>query len=171
MKPTQELEFVEFVSVNSARFLRMAELLVGDRDLAEDLVQTSLLKLYRVWGRERRAEPIAYLRRIMMNTRTDWWRRASTHEPTREPVEGDVVEVVGGDHADVHASSDVLRRALARLSVHERAVLVLRFYEDLTEVDSAAVLGISVGTVKSTASRALAKLRRSAADLKMEQTT
>jgi DNA-directed RNA polymerase specialized sigma24 family protein len=58
MKPTQELEFVDFVSVNSARFLRMAELLVGDRDLAEDLVQTSLLKLYGVWGRERRVEPM-----------------------------------------------------------------------------------------------------------------
>jgi RNA polymerase sigma-70 factor (sigma-E family) len=170
MKPAQEEEFVEFVEINSARFLRMAELLVGDRDLAEDLMQTSLLKLYRVWGRERRAEPMAYLRRIMMNTRTDWWRRASTYEPARTSVGAAVPEVVEGDHTEAHARRDVLRRALAHLSLHERAVLVLRFYEDLTEVDAAAVLGVSVGTVKSTASRALAKLRQVGADLSMEET-
>jgi DNA-directed RNA polymerase specialized sigma24 family protein len=119
MKPAQELEFVEFVSVNSARFVRMAELLVDDRDLAEDLLQTSLLKLYRVWGRERRAEPIAYLRRIMMNTRTDWWRRTPTHEPAREAADRSVFEVGGEDHTEAHARSDVLRRSAADLRMEQ----------------------------------------------------
>jgi RNA polymerase sigma-70 factor (ECF subfamily) len=155
MKPAQEDEFVEFVEINSARVLRMAELLVGDRDLAEDLVQTSLLKLYRVWGRERRVDPLAYLRRIMMNTRTDWWRRKSSHET----AEANIPETPEADHTEAHARRDVMRLALARLSAHERAALVLRFYEDLTESESAAVLGVSVGTVKSTTARALAKLR------------
>lgn len=167
MKRNQEAEFVEFVEGNSARFLRMAELLVGDRHLAEDLVQTSLLKLYRVWGRERRDEPIAYLRRVMMNTRTDWWRRASS----RETVDADLPDVGERDCSEDGARADLLRRALVRLSVHERAVLILRFYEDLTEVSAAAVLGVTVGTVKSTTARALTKLRAAAdaSDLRMER--
>ena len=160
MRAAREREFVEFVEVNAARLLRIAEFLLGDRDQSEDLVQTALLKLYRVWDKERRGEPLAYVHRIMVNTRTDWWRR----HRNREVVGPAVPDRVEADHAESHARADELRAALLRLSQRERAVLVLRYYEDLTEVATAAALGVTVGTVKRTCARALAKLRAEAGD-------
>jgi RNA polymerase sigma-70 factor (sigma-E family) len=156
MRAAREREFVEFVQACSARLLRTAELLVGDRHQAEDLVQTALLNLYRVWGRERRADPLAYVRRVMVNTRTDWWRRRSTHE---RPI-ADVPEIAVDDGSEAHSRADVLHRALATLTPTERAVIVFRYYDDLTEVQTAHALGVAVGTVKSNVARALGKLRR-----------
>jgi RNA polymerase sigma-70 factor (sigma-E family) len=156
MRAAREREFVEFVEAFSARLLRTAELLLGDRHQAEDLVQTALLKLYRVWGRERRADPLAYVRRVMLNTRTDWWRRRSTHE---RPI-AEMPEVAVDDGSEAQLRADVIGRALAALTPTERVVVVLRYYDDLTEVQTAHALGVAVGTVKSNAARALGKLRR-----------
>jgi RNA polymerase sigma-70 factor (sigma-E family) len=155
MRGSRDREFVEFVEVSSPRLLRTGELLLGDRQQAEDLVQTALLKLYAVWGRERRADPLAYVRRIMLNTRTDWWRKRSTHEhPVAEPPDVGV-----DDRVDALTRADVVARALATLTVVERATVVLRYYDDLTETQTAVALGVAVGTVKSNTARALAKLR------------
>jgi len=150
--------FDEFVATRSTRLLRTAYLLTHDRALAEDLVQTSLAKAWFAWGRVD-GQPDAYVRRIMVNTYSSWWRRrwngeqATADLPERAAAAGHRPEDVRvDDRTD-------LWRALARLPKRQRAVVVLRFYEDLSEIETAEILQCSVGTVKSQASRALAKLR------------
>lgn len=149
--------FVAFVRLNSPRLLRAAELLTGRPDTAEDLVQTALLRLYRVWPRVADQDPLAYVRRILVNARHDWWRRRTWWE---QPSSDALPEPAAGD-IPPYDLRDALVRALAPLSRRERTVLVLRYYEDLSERDVADLLSVSVGTVKSTASRALAKVRLS----------
>jgi RNA polymerase sigma-70 factor (sigma-E family) len=150
--------FDDFVVTRSARLLRTAYLLTHDRALAEDLVQTSLAKAWFAWGRID-GQPDAYVRRVMVNTYSSWWRRrwngeqATAELPERAAAAGHRPEDVRvDDRTD-------LWRALARLPKRQRAVVVLRFYEDLSEIETADILQCSVGTVKSQASRALAKLR------------
>ncbi|HEX8002108.1 MAG TPA: SigE family RNA polymerase sigma factor [Mycobacteriales bacterium] len=157
MAEERDAAFVAFVELHSQRLLRSAVLLTGRPDAAEDLVQTALLRLYRHWPRVRDDDPLAYVRRVMVNARRDWWRRRSWSE---QPVET-VPETSAPDSAVAHADRDAVVRALAPLSRRERTVLVLRYCDDLSERDVAALLGVSAGTVKSTASRALAKLRLS----------
>ena len=149
--------FREYVVARSPALLRTAYLLTGSRADAEDLLQTSLAKTWLAWGRIRdRAALDGYVRRTMVNTQTSFWRRRRVDEhPTGELPEGPPGRDAAAD-PDLH---DALWSALAGLPRRQRAAVVLRYYEDLSEAQTAEVLGVSVGTVKSTTSRALAKLR------------
>jgi RNA polymerase sigma-70 factor (sigma-E family) len=150
--------FDDFVATRSTRLLRTAYLLTHDRALAEDLVQTSLAKAWFAWGRID-GRPDAYVRRVMVNTYSSWWRRRwNGEEATAEVPESGVGARGRTEDGRVDDRTD-LWRALARLPRRQRAVVVLRFYEDLSEIETAEILQCSVGTVKSQASRALAKLR------------
>ena len=153
--------FDRLLRERSAALLRTAYLLTGDRHLAEDLLQAALTKTYLRWDSLRddgAAE--AYVRRVLVTTYTRWWQRKWHGErPTAELPE---VELL-----DPYAAADdreQVRRLLASLPRRQRAVIVLRFFEDLPEKEIAEVLGISPGTVKSTASAAMAKLRRMVAE-------
>lgn len=146
-------EFEEFVAVRSRRLLRTAYLLTQDNHLAEDLLQTALAKAWRSWSRVE-SDPEAYVRKILVNTYSTWWRRKWNGEvPTGELPERahEQTEAAAGQHD--------IRAALARLPKRQRAVIVLRFFDDFTEAETARVLECSVGTVKSQTSKALAKLR------------
>lgn len=146
--------FEEFVAAASPRLLRTAYLLTRDAGHAEDLLQTVLAKAWRSWRRVK-GDPEPYVRRIMVNTHATWWRRRWRGE---EPA-GELPESIGAPEQHAVDERDWLWQALGRLPSGQRAVLVLRFYEDLTEAQTADLLGCSVGTVKSQASKALAKLR------------
>lgn len=150
-------EFAAFVAGRSPRLHRTAFLLTRDWALAEDLLQTALAKAWLAWPRLE-ADPEPYVRKVLVNTYATWWRRKWRGEtPTGElPDRADL------RHDDVlHAvdSRGDLWDAVGRLPRRQRAVLVLRYYEDLSDAQVAELLGISVGTVKSQASKALAKLR------------
>lgn len=150
--------FKGYVAARSPALLRTAYMLTGSSADAEDLLQTALAKTYLVWDSIRDRESIdAYVRRIMVNTRTSWWRR---RRHAREIVTDDVPEAAHyrDDAADV-VLHDVLWTALSALPAKQRAIVVLRYYEDLSEAETARVIGVTVGTVKSTTARALAKLR------------
>jgi RNA polymerase sigma-70 factor (sigma-E family) len=156
--------FEQFVEGSSSRMLTMAMLLTGhNRADAEDLLQTVLERAFRRWPRIcRTGDPAPYVRQMLVNASVDRWRwlRRRPEQPfgadDRSPS-GDVL--AGPDQSAAIADQDLLWRALARLPAGQRAVLVLRYYEDLTEAQTAAVLGCTVGSVKVQASRALAKLR------------
>jgi RNA polymerase sigma-70 factor (sigma-E family) len=146
--------FAEFVGARSARLLRTAYLLTHDWALAEDLLQTSLVKTWRAWRRIE-TDPEPYVRRILVNTYSTWWRRRwSAEQPTDSLPESTV-----DDQPGAYDARDEVWRALGRLPRRQRAVLVLRYFEDLTEAQTAQVLGVSVGTVKSQSAKALARLR------------
>ena len=146
-----QAEFDAFVVATSPRLVRTAYLLVHDRQLAEDLLQTALTKAWFAWRRiEGNPEP--YVRRVMVTTAVSWWRRRWTRE-----VPSDRLPERAATGSE--APDQDMWQALGRLPVQQRAVVVLRFYEDLTEADTAELLGCSVGTVKSQCSKALAKLR------------
>jgi RNA polymerase sigma-70 factor (sigma-E family) len=149
-------EFRDYVAARYPSLLRTGYLLTGSRADGEDLVQAALAKTYLAWDRIREREAVdAYVRRIMVNTRTSWWRRRRLDEvATADPPER-----AGRDEAADADLHDALWTALARLPKRQRAAVVLRYYEDLSEAETAEVLGVSVGTVKSTVSRALVKLR------------
>ena len=147
-------EFAEFVTRWSPALLRVAFLLTSDRGEAEDLLQTALLKTSRHWGRlTEREAAYAYVRRVLVTTHTSWRRRRRVHEvlidtvPDRHVGEPTQIEV---GHA---------LRALEQLPPRMRAVVVLRWYEGLSEAETAEALGCSLGSVKSQASRGLARLR------------
>jgi RNA polymerase sigma-70 factor (sigma-E family) len=147
--------FRSYVAARSAALLRTAYLLTGNRADAEDLLQTALAKTFLSWDRIRDKEALdGYVRRVMVNTQTSFWRRLrpeSPYEVLPDPGEPDRTA-----HSDLH---DALWTALGGLPPRQRAAVVLRYYEDLSEAETAQVLGVSVGTVKSTTSRALLKLR------------
>jgi RNA polymerase sigma-70 factor (sigma-E family) len=151
-----DLSFREYVATRSASLLRMAYLLTHNRADAEDLVQAALAKAYQAWDRiEDRGAVDGYVRRAMVNTHISWWRRRRVEEyPT-----DDIPEPAVADHAGDSELQDALRRAIERLPRRMRAAVVLRYYEDMSEAEIADVLGVSQGTVKSTVSRAVAKLR------------
>ena len=155
---TESGTFDEFVAGAGARLGRTAALLTGDRHQAEDLVQTALAKTYLRWHRLREpAAAEAYVRRVMVTTLIRWRRRRWLGEiPAAE-----LPEHAGQDAYGAADTRDLLRTALLRLPPPQRAVLVLRYYEDMSEDEAARVLGCSRGTVKSRTSRALAALRRS----------
>ncbi len=150
--------FKGYVAARSAGLLRSGYLLTGNRADAEDLLQTALAKTYLAWDSIRDRESIdAYVRRIMVNTRTSWWRR---RKHVSEIVTDEVPEPVATRDATADVVlHDALWTALAGLPKRQRAMVVLRYYEDLSEAETAAVMGVSIGTVKSTTARALAKLR------------
>lgn len=147
--------FVEFVRTSSPRLLHAAYLLTGNRHQAEDAAQTALARTYAVWPKIRNGDAYAYTRRVLANHVIDKWRR-----PIREHATDWVPEVpVRGDVADEVTQQQWLRAALGQLTARERTIVVLRHFFDLPEAEVAAELKVSVGTVKSTNSRALAKLR------------
>ena len=164
VRAEQEERFAAFVRARGEHHLRMAVLLTGHRQEAEDLVQASLVKLYRAWPRlDTSAGPDAYLRRIIVNTRRSWWRARWRQEtPVAEIPD---TAPADGDPADRIALGAQVRQALARLPRQQRAALVLRYCEDLPEAEVAALLGCSPGTVKTHAHRGLRALRESIADL------
>jgi RNA polymerase sigma-70 factor (sigma-E family) len=134
--------------------LHAAHLLTGNRDTAQDLVQTALAKTHLAWARVH-TSPDAYVRRAMVTTRTDWWRKQSWREHS-------VAELLDQPAPEVYRQvddRDALLRALQTLSPRMRTVVVLRHYLQLPEAEVAELLGCSVGTVKSTSSRALERLR------------
>ncbi|MGN6687518.1 MAG: SigE family RNA polymerase sigma factor [Actinomycetales bacterium] len=149
-------DFDEFVRTSSPRLLRTAYLLTQDEAAAEDLLQTALLKLWQSWGRVE-GDAFPYARRIVVTTYVSWWRRLWRGEvPTGELLD------LGEHHDHDVGSRDLVWSALGRLPLRQRAVLVLRFFEDLSERETATVLRISTGTVKSQTSKGLAQLRRDA---------
>ena len=149
--------FEEFVASRGRDLWRSAWLLTGDAHKAEDLVQTALMKCWRRWSSIADDGAVeAYVRRAMVTTYTDWWRRKWRSEyPTDELPDG-----IDTAAYAVEERQDALE-ALAELPRGQRAVLVLRFYDDLTVAQTAEILGISEGTVKSQTSRALDALRAS----------
>jgi RNA polymerase sigma-70 factor (sigma-E family) len=145
--------FKEFVETRYMDLLRIGFLLTGSAHDAEDLVQGSLVKLMRRWDRV--DTPYAYMRRIMVNQHVTWWRRVVR----RETVTDDLPELATGDAADGVVQRQELNAALRSLAPRTRAVVVLRYVADLPESEVAEILGCSLGTVKSQASRGLARLR------------
>jgi RNA polymerase sigma-70 factor (sigma-E family) len=151
-----DLGFRDYVRARSAALLRTAYLLTGNSADAEDLLQAALAKTYQAWCRiEDFGALDGYVRRAMVNTHISWWRRRRLEEYPTEEIPDQPVS----DHTDDSELHDALGRALRRLPDRMRAAVVLRYYEDMSEAEIAGVLGISLGTVKSTVSRAVAKLR------------
>ena len=153
-----EQQFREFVHARTPALSRTAYLLTGDAHLAEDLVQTALFKAAKAWHRID-GDPEPYIRRILYNQNVSWWRSRRLTETA-----------LGSYDAPSTDSADrdlrlTLEQALARITARQRTVLVLRYFEDLTEVQTAAALGISAGTVKSTTRQAFARLRALAPEL------
>lgn len=155
MLTADEAGFNEFVAARGGALQRSAYLLTGDHHLAEDLVQTALMAAARHWTRIH-TSPEAYVRRSIFTANVSRWRRVKFAEHAWSPAAD-----VTGAHAPAY-DSDLrlsLVAALETLTTKQRAVLVLRYYEDLTEAQTADVLGISVNTVKSTHRQALTRLR------------
>lgn len=163
IRATSEVEattFEQYVAARGDALWRSAWLLTGDHGRAEDLVQTALAKCWPHW--ERVGDPRgfdAYVRRVLFTTYTAWWRRRWNGERPAERLP----EAAAPASQDAADQRHDLMRALAALPRGQRAVLVLRYVEDRTERETAALLGVTVGTVKSQTARALAALRRSPA--------
>lgn len=150
----------EFVAARGAALSRAAFLLTGDHQAAEDLVQDTYVVLVRRWREAGRTDSEAYVRKILYSRFVDSWRRRRLRElPTASPPDSPDTDGASGATDRL-----TLRGALDRLTPRQRAVLVLRFYEDLTEVQAAAALGVSVSTVKSQTRVALQRLREQAPD-------
>jgi RNA polymerase sigma-70 factor (sigma-E family) len=155
VSPSEEREFREFVAGRSAGLLRTAYMLTGDPHLARDLLQTALEGAARHWSRIE-GPPEAYVRTALYRHQVNWWR-ARARRP--ETVGAVPERAAGGDHAAATADRHALFDALRTLPPRQRAVVVLRYWEDRPEAEVAELLGIAVGTVRSQASKALAKLR------------
>jgi RNA polymerase sigma-70 factor (sigma-E family) len=151
-------EFEAFVAASSDRLLRTAYLLTGDAGHAEDVVQSALLRTARRWRSARRS-PEAYARTTVANLVKDRWRNLG-RRPSEAPLEHDVpLAAHDGPSYDSRLDRDLLMRAARELPLGQRAVLVLRYFDDLSVEETARTLGITTGTVKSQTSRALASLR------------
>ncbi|MGD9960912.1 SigE family RNA polymerase sigma factor [Nocardioides sp.] len=153
-----DAEFTAFVHGSWAGLYRTAYLLLGDRELAEDLVQTALAKTYGSWGRVRDLDRAhGYARTVLVNTATEWFRKKSwRNELATEDVSARIRETT---HEPDATTRPLVLDALRTLAPRQRAVIVLRFYEDLDVAQTATALGCSEGTVKSQTSDALARLR------------
>ena len=149
--------FPEFVQARRHSLLRTARMLTGDQYMGEDLVQAALERVWPRWERiAERGDPYAYVRTVMLHLYTAWWRRAWRAE---QPTSTLPDVVAAGDPFAATDLRDAFARLLSTLPPKQRAVLVLRFHDDLTEAATAEALGCSIGTVKSQTARALARLR------------
>ena len=159
MDAAANAEFSEFMHGRWSQLVRLGYGLTGDLQLAEDLAQTAFARAYASWARVRRADnPDAYLRQIVVNANRTRFRKVRVGEV----LTGAVPDLaLAGSRADEFGEREALVTALMGLPYGQRAAVVLRYWLDLTETETAAVLGCSVGNVKSQASRALAKLRAS----------
>jgi RNA polymerase sigma-70 factor (sigma-E family) len=156
----KDAEFSEWMAARQPALMRTAYLLTGDHHSAEDLVQTTLAKVYLSWDKVHRREVIdGYARRVLINENNSIWRRAWKK---REVSSSEIPDYVGTSDVYDEGQSDALWNFVQTLPTKQRAVIVLRYYEELSEAEIADALGISVGTVKSQASRALATLRAAA---------
>jgi len=150
-----DADFTEFVRYAWPALYRTAYLLVGDRGLAEDLVQTSLAKTYVSWGRVRdRSAAGVYARTVLVNTASSWFRRRGWRNEMATDQVPDRASAAGPE-----VDGALLREVLLTLPPRQRAVVVLRFYEDRSVDEVAAILQITAGTVKSQTAHALQKLR------------
>ncbi|WP_245156049.1 SigE family RNA polymerase sigma factor [Nocardioides sp. 503] len=154
---SRQHDFDAFVVARTPALSRTAYLLTGDAHLAEDLVQTALFKAAKAWHRIE-GDPEPYVRRILYTQNVSWWRQRRLQETSLGSYDG----ASPGVDADLRLS---LEQALARLTTRQRTVLVLRYFEDLTEVQTGQALGIGSGTVKSICRQALARLRTLSPDL------
>lgn len=156
MKNAEAAEFHEFVTARWSRLVRTAYLLTGHRHDAEDLAQTTLVRVYQGWGRVRVSEsPDAYVHKIMVRCHGHRFRKRRVAERL-----GDLPDAATADSTDQVAQRRALVAALQDLPKKQRTIVVLRFWSDLTEREAAEVLGCSIGNVKSQTHRALAKLRQ-----------
>ena len=157
MEATEE-EFARFVQARWGQLVRTAYLLTGDRGRAEDLVQQVLVKVHRRWTHIATVEsPYAYTRAALANESASWWRRRRVAETLGDiPLHADRAS---GDAYAAYDTRDEIARAVLALPPRMRAVVVLRYFDDLSEADTGAALGMSVGSVKSQASRGLERLR------------
>jgi RNA polymerase sigma-70 factor (sigma-E family) len=158
-------DFEDFVAARGDSLIRFAFMLCGDPHRAEDLVQTALARVYPHWGRVSAMErPEAYVKTVLVHDHLRWWRRRSSGEvPVAAPR-----EIPTADPSTAHAAREAAWQLLARLPRQQRAVLVLRYYEDLPDADIAAILDCQPATVRSLAFRALAALREALPHLDKE---
>jgi RNA polymerase sigma-70 factor (sigma-E family) len=155
MRAADESAFEQFVAARSGDLLRLAVLLAADRGHAEDLVQTALVKAYRRWGRITGEDPYPYVRRVLVTSAASWRRRRTTQEIVDLPAH----DRAGPDDTEVVAERQHIAEVLTGLPPRMRAVLVLRYAEDLSEAATAEALRISIPTVRSQTVRGLARLR------------
>src|SRR3954471_1693956 len=148
--------FDAFMAAALPGLLRFGYVLTGDQHRGEDLAQAALVSTYRRWKKLRHDEPYAYVRRAMVNAHTSLWRRRRRETP----LPADFDAAAAGVGPTQYDNVDLVLRALRVLPARQRAVMILRYYDDLSEADIARTLGCSPGTVKSQASRALKALRR-----------
>ena len=153
-------DFVEFAATATPALLRLGWLLTSDQQQAQDLAQSALVRTYTSWHRIRNDDALAYARRVTVNLHTDWLRRRPWLERSRADLPDRRART--DDHGTVETRM-ALVAALQTLGRRERVIVVLRYYVDLSEAETAQILGISPGTVKSVCSRALRKLRVSPA--------
>lgn len=154
---TDTVAFEDFVAARLQALLRFGHVLTGNTPTAEDLVQTALTKSYAKWGRIEAGDPEGYVRRVMVNTYTSWWRRPWREHPSEQLPERT------GSGLDPYLGlelRDAVWQALGALPARQRAALVLRFYEDCSMDEIAATLGCRTGTAKSLVSRGLSALRQ-----------
>lgn len=157
-----EPEFAAWAAGCERALLRSAFLLTGDLHRAQDLVQEALIKVAMRWPRLRHGNPAGYARKIIARDHVSWWRRHRRELTTGEVPRSAPTLALSGPDSE---TTLIVQRALARLTPAQRAVVVLRYFDDLTERDTAEVLRVSVGTVKSQNAAALARLRTGAPEL------
>jgi RNA polymerase sigma-70 factor (sigma-E family) len=153
--------FAAFVHARQGALMRSAYLITGDRQLAEDLLQGALIKLAERWRRLSGGDPEAYVRKVLYHDAVSRWRRHRRERLTGEPAE---TPAAGPDLAEAVVRRTEVERALANLTAKQRSVLVLRFFDDLSEAQAAQILGVSIGTVKSQTHDALRRLRAQLAE-------
>jgi len=162
-RQARDVDFAAYLAARQPSLLRTAFLLTGNRHDAEDLVQTAFAKLYLSWDKVRdQGSMDGYVRRILVNEHNSLWRRA--WKKREHSADDTVLQGLQEPHHDTrdNGAGGALWDVVQTLPRRARAVVVLRYYEQLSEAETAAVLGISVGTVKSQSSRALATLRERA---------
>jgi RNA polymerase sigma-70 factor (sigma-E family) len=148
-------EFAGFAATRSSALIRVAYMLTGDQHAAEDLLQTALTKAAARWGRIH-TSPEAYVRQVMYREQVSWWRRRARHREIPMADLPDQAAAVPDISAETRLS---LQQALRALPAGKRAVLVLRYFDDLPEAQVASILGCSVGTVRSQTHKAITQLR------------
>lgn len=159
------LSFEEFVGREGPGIRRLAYLLCGDVHRAEDLAQTALAKVYRQWSRVGEMEyPTAYVNKVLVREATSWRRRKASTEVVTDDLMPWDTRRAHPDPADAVAEADAMWQLLATLPPKQRAVLVLRYYQDMSDAQIAETVGCSPSTVRSNAARAFATLREAAGD-------